>query len=172
MSPSSAGFCSTFTHGYISTKHCDESSYCTLTPQKGTTKAVPLVVNDWLFVHVAFHCLCPDMSAVTHVLQPCQGSESERVLTSVKDSEFKGPSWLKWTTNCTSISGLRCVFCIWHKVDPRTLLIPCWSVWVICVCDHSLFPSMWICELVSDLIVGMGVWRAECLTGNVKMRKG
>lgn len=122
---SSVGFCSTFTHGYISRKHSTVMNLVTLKPQKGTTKAAPLVVNDWLFVHVAFHCLCPDMSAVTHVLQPCQGSESERVQTSVKDSGFKGPTWLKWTTNCTSISGLRCVFCIWHKVDPRTLLIPC-----------------------------------------------
>lgn len=125
MSPNSAGFCSTFTHGYISRKHYTAMNPVTLKPQKGTTKAAPLVVNDLLFVHAVFHCLCPDMNAVTHVLQPCQGSESKRVLTSVKDSGFKGPTWFKWTSNCTLISGLCCVSCVWHKVDPRTLLSPC-----------------------------------------------
>lgn len=151
----------------------------TLKLQKGTTKAAPLVVNDWLFVHVAFYCLCLIWVQSPMFSNHVRDQKARECWPQSKTVDSKGQSGSSGPPIAHRFLLYAVFFCIWHKMDPRTLLIPCWSVWVTCVCDHSLFPSMWVRELVSDPIEGMGVWRAECLTGNVKrferseiMRKG
>lgn len=123
MPPGSARFRSPFTHGYISRSHSP-----LLFPQKGTTMAAPLVVNDWLFVHAGFPCFCLDMSAVTHVLQPCQGSGSS-------SADLRQRRWIQGTEQAEVDLKLHIVW--WFTLRVRVC---------ICICNVEA-PRIIICYI-------------------------